>query len=79
MSRAVDIDDLTDEEQQLFYEAVQCFRGRSAQQSFHSVPIRDDAGTLEAVKIYWHSDDLRAAATVNIVCAADGQIGFEVK
>ena len=77
--REVEIDDLTDEETELFYEAVQTFRGVSTRQSFHSVPVRDGDDALSAVRIYWSSDDAKPAATISIVRNSAGQIGFEVR
>jgi hypothetical protein len=72
MSGPVDVDELTDKEMDCFNEAIQVFRGVSERQSFHSVPVRDDAAVLSEVWFYWSSDDPKPKAVATI--GTDGRI-----
>ena len=66
MTRPVDIDQLTDEEIQSYYAAVQLFRSVSDDQFFHSVPVRDASGAFSEVRFYRTPDSPKPVAVASI-------------
>jgi hypothetical protein len=73
MTRAVDVDDLTDAEAQSVAQAVDIYRTAPTSLSFfHTVPMRDENGRLSEVRFFGDRDPQRPLAVIRV--ADDGAL-----